>query len=106
MLLKTSCKGLLSEEERDMDLVEPSETPRNDLVQINATVQIFSKQRAKSSKLEFDRIRGVLHNKDHLCRNITKVEFESHQSYRDIVDGGFLCMHLIPVILNATKQLY
>ena len=101
---KTSCKGL-SKEARDMDLVEHSENPRNDLVQIKATLQIFSKRKAKLTKLEFDRMRGVLHNKEHLCRNITEVDFESHQSYRDTVDGGF--MHLVPAILDvSTKHLW
>ena len=50
-------------------------------------------------------MRGVLHNKGQLCRNITRVEFESHKSYRETVDGGF--MHWVPVILNvSTKQLW
>ena len=75
------------------------------IVQVNATAQIFSKQKAKLSKMEIDSLRGLLHNKEHLRRNIVNIQFVSHQSFKDTIEGGY--MHLVQMVLAVnTKHLW
>ena len=47
----------------------------NDIAQVNATAQIFSKLKAKWSKVEVDSLRGILLNKEQLRHKILSIQF-------------------------------